>query len=323
VVINEDHPTLTADDIPVQDPTYISGTTLYIFNGWYTQRTDTSATYVKLDGDLANLDTDGDGLIELYAGWESMSSAKSFFSFDTNQASAYVTGSHSSSNNYRMYFVVPADGNYSVSVGNVASGTATNYQKDLRIYTYKHGTKSSEFVNSYTNAATSLTYVNYNASSYSGLQNLKAGDVIVVQLYYRSSSSTYNSTVYAKISGTPTTYEDALNYAESFDSEKTYISTNINQPYMLTLFYTEADPYAYIETRQVRNPGAAFEWIDSYDKYYFYLPNKISPSENAVYIVENENISHFDSSLFEIKQFYRYSVAVPLTMRNTAGSSFY
>lgn len=209
VKVTEDNPILT---VPVEDPTYQSGSTLYIFNGWYSQPTDTAATYVTLNGDLAELDPDEDGIIDLYAGWESMGSNAASVAFDTTASSAYVTNSHTSSNLYRMYFVVPVDGDYSVSVGSVGAGATTSYRKDLRIYTYKHGTKSSEFINTYTNYKTSLTYVNYASSNYSGLRGLKAGDVIIVQLYRTSSTSGYESTVYSKISATPAEYSNVENY---------------------------------------------------------------------------------------------------------------
>ena len=111
-------------------------------------------------------------------------------------------------------------------------------------------------------------------------------------------------------------YDQALSLAESCESEKIYIGTNINQPYMLTLFYTEGNPHTYLETRTVMNPKAAFEWIESYDRYCFFLPSEIDPCEDAVYIVENAYSDYFDPAEFEITSFYNYSVAVPKYRQN-------
>ncbi|MBQ7283238.1 MAG: glycosyltransferase family 39 protein, partial [Oscillospiraceae bacterium] len=103
-------------------------------------------------------------------------------------------------------------------------------------------------------------------------------------------------------------YEEALDYADSFDSEKIYVSASINQPYMLTLFYTQTDPYTYLKTRQVSNAQTAFETIDSFDKYYFYLPAEISADEDAVYIVNRDDTTAFDPQYFETENFRYYTV---------------
>ncbi len=210
VLINSSNPTLTVEDIPVKDPTYQSGSTLYVFNGWYTQRTDTAATYAKLDGDLSALDPDGDTVIHLYAGWESMTGnvTGAYTTMETTAKSVAINSSYTSTSSvYRFYFLVPVDGTYKVDVGNVATSSSSSYKQDLRIYTYKHGT-STCVNNTYTNYGTSLKYATY---TYSGM---KAGDVIVVQLYRYQN----NSTVYVKLNEVPTGYEDADKF-EGYASE--------------------------------------------------------------------------------------------------------
>ena len=106
-------------------------------------------------------------------------------------------------------------------------------------------------------------------------------------------------------------YEDALTLAESYETDKIYIDVRINQPYMLTLFYTGCSPHTYLETRVVKNPYAAFERIESFDRYYFRLPEEINSDEDAAFIVQNDYCSIFDPNKFEITSFYNYSVAVP------------
>jgi len=107
-------------------------------------------------------------------------------------------------------------------------------------------------------------------------------------------------------------YENALELAEEAESEKIYIGTNINQPYMLTLFYTQGDPHTYIDTAEKLNQKQAFEFVRSYDKYHFYLPETINAAEDAVYIVDRSNTDIFEPGIFNITDFEYYSVAVPV-----------
>ncbi|MBQ3009026.1 MAG: glycosyltransferase family 39 protein, partial [Oscillospiraceae bacterium] len=79
-------------------------------------------------------------------------------------------------------------------------------------------------------------------------------------------------------------YDKALETALQADTDRIYISTGINQPYMLTMFYTEADPHIYIETAEKIYQYSAFESVKSFDKYFFYMPETVDLS--AAYIVD-------------------------------------
>ena len=94
-------------------------------------------------------------------------------------------------------------------------------------------------------------------------------------------------------------------------AERIYTGPNINQLYILTLFYNGTDPHTYINTVEKANPYAAFETVTNFDRYYFYLPEVIDSSENSVYIVPNSYSHLFSTDIFSIAQFEHYSVAVP------------
>lgn len=106
-------------------------------------------------------------------------------------------------------------------------------------------------------------------------------------------------------------FDDALQLAESCDTERIYIGPDINQLYTLTLFYSEINPHTYIDTVEKANPYAAFETVTSFDRYHFYLPDNIDISENAAYIVPSWYAHLFSTDDFRITQLEHYTVAVP------------
>jgi len=205
VKLTEESPYLT---VPA-DQTYISSSYVYVQSGWYTGRTPantgTSANYVVFDGDISRYDTDNDGIVNFYAGWErssdqmySTSSYKKLGTDSSNPASAYITGYYDTSgDSYYMYYQVPVDGDYTFHFTNSSSSTSSYARKYG--YIYKH------IPNSSTSASTSTSITISTNSTYSKtMSGLIAGDVILIKLYrgYSSTSSSYNSTVTCYVSST-------------------------------------------------------------------------------------------------------------------------
>ncbi len=205
VKLTEENPYLT---IPA-DQTYISNYYVYVQSGWYTGRTpsntETNNNLVIFDGDISIYDTDNDGIINFYAGWErssdqmySTSSYKKLGTDSSTPASAYITGSYDSSgDSYYMYYQVLVDGDYTFNFTNSSSSTSSYARKYG--YIYKHVPNSS------TSASTStLITIPTNSSYAKTMSALVAGDVILIKLYrgYDSTSSTYNSTVTCYVSTT-------------------------------------------------------------------------------------------------------------------------
>ena len=104
-------------------------------------------------------------------------------------------------------------------------------------------------------------------------------------------------------------YGDAFTLAKSYDTEKVYVATDAR--YTLALFYDQTDPNVYLDTRVMTAEKVAFEYVGSFDRYYFYLPQVIDKNEDAVYMVKNSDLHLFDSADFDITSFFKYSVVVP------------
>ncbi|HBQ63906.1 MAG TPA: hypothetical protein DD727_03090 [Clostridiales bacterium] len=82
-------------------------------------------------------------------------------------------------------------------------------------------------------------------------------------------------------------FDEALVYAISLPGyREVYISGNANspyiQPYIRTLFYTREDPRAYLDTRVYINPGDEFQYVESFGRFHFSLPENIR--HGCVYI---------------------------------------
>lgn len=194
-----------------------SGSTLYIFTGWYKTPTRASDDYVALNGDLTPLDTDKDGYLTLYAGWLTITgvdtNSTSYTTFGTSATSVSLNKNYTSSSDaYYMYYVVPVDGDYSVQIKQGSS--SSNYLKAC--YVVNYGDTNTVMRS---NSGTTTSYVETSAVE------AKAGDVIVVRWYSYYTSSSYSATVYAQLKKYPSDISSANNY-------KAYSSKTCKVPYV-------------------------------------------------------------------------------------------
>ena len=106
------------------------------------------------------------------------------------------------------------------------------------------------------------------------------------------------------------TLADAIKYTKELNKDVVYVSSQINMPYIFTLFYDEENPYNFIDTVEYYNRYSAFEMVESYGKYRFYIPDMkyVDEDENNAFIVETDRVSDFDLSRYSIRVFSNYSV---------------
>ena len=76
---------------------------------------------------------------------------------------------------------------------------------------------------------------------------------------------------------------EAVEYADGLDAETVWVTDTVNMPYIYVLFYTETPPEEFRETVRYRNPGGAFQWVDSFGKWRF--GSVPVPDEDAVYVL--------------------------------------
>lgn len=274
VHLTQSNMTISREECPYAyaDHTYLSGTTLYIFTGWYTSASPTSDTYVRMSGNLAPYDTDQDGTLELYAGWVSVSSCKEYAKMGDTKPTSTSEGcllqSHTSSSNYMMYYVIPEEGAYnaySINIALVSYSTSTSYRKYTSILRYTPAGASTNIKsNSYSLSNRTVTntrdqidtvmpssYLANTASSSIG--TYRPGDVILVKMYSYNTSSSYRGRQYAYITSTMelpdestymayTTY-DINEYTVEGGNYTLPISTENTDPnYRFAGWSNEADP---------------------------------------------------------------------------------
>lgn len=102
-------------------------------------------------------------------------------------------------------------------------------------------------------------------------------------------------------------FGDAIKLADEKNTNIVYVTNEVNQPYIFTLFYDKISPKEYRETVTFASQYSAFEQISSYGKYCFYIPETID-DPNAAYIMSCEQASGLDPNSYDITNFKRYSV---------------
>jgi len=80
-------------------------------------------------------------------------------------------------------------------------------------------------------------------------------------------------------------------------------------PYIFVLFYQKIDPHIFVETVVNASPGTEFQWIHSFDRYYFGL-DYCKDKDISAFVFENSAAQQFSPEEYSIKTFNGYSVAI-------------
>lgn len=102
-------------------------------------------------------------------------------------------------------------------------------------------------------------------------------------------------------------FGDAIKEANTKNKEVIYVTNEVNQPYIFTLFYDKTSPREYQETVAFFSQYSAFEQISSYGKYCFYIPETIDQA-NAAYIMPVGQAAVLDPDMYEVTNLKYYSV---------------
>ena len=90
--------------------------------------------------------------------------------------------------------------------------------------------------------------------------------------------------------------------------EKIYFPYSIKEPYIYALFYSQTNPYIYVETVQKKNEKGTFENIISFGKYEFYKNLNLEENHNNIYIVELDSDWNIDEERWDKIDFQKYTV---------------
>ncbi len=190
--------TLAGDNIVLSESLFgdslsynASSDILTLSNGWFTS----DGQYVPLEGDLS-VYANSEDVINLYKQSVTMNycySASSNREITSTPLGTWINNGtyKNSSYAYYMYYVVPADGDYTLYYNNYANGnTSSSYRKYLYAYHHSGGTSTQILgINKYPSSSTS----SYSSVS---IPDCKAGDVITLKIYRGYSNSSYSSYIY-------------------------------------------------------------------------------------------------------------------------------
>ena len=222
VTFNYNYSGSTSSTVTLNDGNALSYPTVptrsgYVFTGWYTDASCT--TRYDFTGTIT-------ADMTLYAGWQSM------YSSAYNNLNVTAPANYYSSSYYYSYSTYGTSSSYQNYIYLVANESGTHY-----IY-YRNGSSSSSYrtyigVTNLTTGTTIKSTATCSSTSYNYVYfDCNAGDVIVINFYKYSSSSSYYTTAYFYFSGftSPTSTAVGELAAENgivHDEDETY-STTVN-----------------------------------------------------------------------------------------------
>lgn len=135
--------------------------------------------------------------------------------------------------------------------------------------------------------------------------------IIFYVILFVSFANTYFTTYPEKIG--PKFFEsfgDAINYASNNTNKSICITGQVNMPYIFVLFYQKVDPRVFYKSVKYADPGAEFQHVISFDRYYFYFDRCKNNENIGAFIFHNSEEKEFNKTDFDITKFKYYSVAI-------------
>ncbi len=104
-------------------------------------------------------------------------------------------------------------------------------------------------------------------------------------------------------------FGEAIQYASDATEGTVYVTDQVNMPYIYVLFYERIAPSEFLETVQYANPGAEFQWVQSFGRYVF-GGTDLRPGERAAYIIPNGTEMPALDETYMVQRFQHYTVVV-------------
>lgn len=108
-------------------------------------------------------------------------------------------------------------------------------------------------------------------------------------------------------------FDEAIIYATENTDGPICITGQVNMPYIYVLFYRKIDSRIFKDTVIYRNPGAEFQQVSSFDRYYFYFEDCGKREDVEAFVFHNSESGVFNQEKYVITKFRNYSVAIKRT----------
>ena len=115
---------------------------------------------------------------------------------------------------------------------------------------------------------------------------------------------TYFNTNFTKTFTFVNGVENVIKYTKTLDKEKVYFEYSFKEPYIYVLFYNKENTNEFVSTVKYKNNHKDFDSVEELGKYRFYLPKKLSKSEDICYVMKKSTIKYFeiDENLWKITE---------------------
>lgn len=81
--------------------------------------------------------------------------------------------------------------------------------------------------------------------------------------------------------------ENVSKYIDTIDTEKIFFEYSFKEPFIYICFYNQINTKDFVDTIKYKDDVKGFDSVESFGKYYFYIPKKID--ENAAYVFKRKN----------------------------------
>lgn len=146
---------------------------------------------------------------------------------------------------------------------------------------------------------------------YEVVENIKWLSIVLLVIY-TIFFGLYLYTYINEDSGNYGTFEKGLKepieYIDSLEDKKIYITNEIKEPYIYVLFYTKYNTNDFVNTVEYQNPDVEFRQVESFGKYIFEDIETIENDKKNVYLIKTEDIDNYDIKDFKVTNFENYVV---------------
>ncbi len=103
---------------------------------------------------------------------------------------------------------------------------------------------------------------------------------IVIPIFYVSLLISFQITYYTTDWNNYRTFqgevESVIKYVDTLDVDKIYFEYAFKEPYIYICFYNQINPKEFADTVTYQNGQKTFDSVESFGKYYFYIPENIN-----------------------------------------------
>lgn len=93
--------------------------------------------------------------------------------------------------------------------------------------------------------------------------------------------------------------ENVIKYVDTLAVDKIYFEYSFKEPYIYICFYNQINPKEFADTVTYQNGEKTFDSVESFGRYYFYIPENINSQEDAAYVMKKDDEIDVEQDLWD------------------------